>query len=91
MTLQLTLFGAIWCTDCRDIAPAVHALAARHNLPLDEVDIEKRYLLAERLKIRSVPTLIAVIDSDEIRLTPPTPDSLRDLETRIERAKKPQS
>ena len=84
MTTQLQLFTAAWCAPCRQIKPRLAALARRHSIPLDVVDVDQRPDLATQLGVMSVPTLLGWIDDRPVDMRPPTLPRLRELERQIE-------
>lgn len=86
MTTQLQLFTAAWCPLSRAIAPSIRALARRHSIPLDVVDVDQRAAYAEQLGIVGVPTLLGWIGDRPVDMRPPTPPRLRELERQIEEA-----
>ena len=59
---------AAWCGPCRMMAPAYDEAAARvrPGVHLAKLDTEAEQAIAARLRIRSIPTLIAFRDGQEI-------------------------
>lgn len=51
---------ADWCQPCKQIAPLVEALADKHQgkLRVVKLDIERNPMIAQALRIQSVPTLL---------------------------------
>ncbi len=61
-------FTAAWCGPCRALVPVLHALAAEKagRLKVGTVDSDAEAALAARLKVRSVPTVIAFAGGKEV-------------------------
>lgn len=61
-------FWAAWCAPCRMMAPVLNEVA--NELPagsqVGKVDIEKYQSLAQKFKIRSIPTLVLFKDGREV-------------------------
>ena len=61
-------FWATWCAPCRMMAPVLNDLASElsGNSLVGKVDIEKFQSLAQKFKVRSIPTLILFKNGAEI-------------------------
>ena len=61
-------FWANWCAPCRMMAPILNDVAndLNGNYKVGKVDIEKFQSLANKFKVRSIPTLILLKDGKEI-------------------------
>jgi thioredoxin 2 len=61
-------FWAEWCGPCKMMAPVLEQLAARRRLMLQvaKVDTDAEQALAARFGIRSIPTLILLVEGREL-------------------------
>ena len=66
--MRLLYFHAEWCGVCHARAPIARAVADERGLSLEvlDVDTSSGAAVAERLRIRTVPTL-ALVDGDRVR------------------------
>ena len=62
-------FWAVWCAPCRMMAPVLNDVASQlsGNSHVGKVDIEKYQSLAQRFKVKSIPTLILFKNGVEIK------------------------
>jgi len=60
-------FYADWCSPCRAIAPILKKIERDYEatVTFGKVDIDKEPKLAEKFKVRSIPTLI-LLQRDEV-------------------------
>ena len=61
-------FWAEWCVPSRALAEALEAAAARHTgrLRVGQVDVDREAALAERYRIRGLPTVVLLADGREV-------------------------
>ncbi|HAH22772.1 MAG TPA: thioredoxin [Prolixibacteraceae bacterium] len=61
-------FWATWCAPCRMMAPVLNDVASelKGNSHIGKVDIQQYQVLADKFKVRSIPTLILFKDGTEI-------------------------
>lgn len=67
MTDVVYYFSATWCAPCRVVSPNIEALA--HRFPAVEfhkIDVEEEAALADKYRIKSMPTIVRVKDGVEI-------------------------
>ena len=61
-------FWATWCVPCRMIAPVLNDVASEltGNSHVGKINIEQHQSLAQKFKVRSIPTLILFKNGTEI-------------------------
>ena len=61
-------FWATWCAPCRMMAPVLNDVASEltGNLHVGKINIEQHQSLAQKFKVRSIPTLILFKNGTEI-------------------------
>ena len=61
-------FWATWCAPCRMMAPVLNDLASelKGSSHVGKVDIQQYQVLADKFKVRSIPTLILFKNGREI-------------------------
>jgi len=62
-------FWAAWCAPCRMMAPVLNDVADElsGNLAVGKINIEEQKSLADRFKVRSIPTLILFKNGVEVK------------------------
>ena len=61
-------FWAAWCAPCRMMAPVLNEVANElsDNMHVGKVNIEQYQLLAQKYKVRSIPTLVLLKNGIEV-------------------------
>jgi thioredoxin 1 len=61
-------FWATWCGPCKKIAPDIEALAEQYEgqVIVGKVDVEEAIDLAAKFKIRNVPTVLFIKNSEVV-------------------------
>lgn len=63
--MKLLKFTASWCPSCKQLSKVLEDF---NDVPVEEVDVEDRFELADKYGIRSLPTMILLDkDNNEIR------------------------
>jgi len=92
-TPVLVDFSAAWCGPCRAIAPVIDALAVDYGgrLTVATVDIDDNPGLANRYRIRSVPTasIFLIIVRCFLSSSCPTPESRWSMNPSLRTARSP--
>ena len=57
-------FYADWCKPCHEVAPIMEAIAreAPPNVKIVKIDIDKNRSLADRYRVRGIPTVVVIRD-----------------------------
>lgn len=63
--MKLLKFTASWCPSCKQLSKVLEDF---NDVPVEEVDVEDRFELADKYEIRNLPTMILLDkDNNEIR------------------------
>ena len=75
---EVLFFNASWCGPCRQMKPIVAQLK-REGYRMRDVDVDKNRMMAQKFKIRGIPTFVFVKNGTEVhRFSGGTsPDDLR--------------
>lgn len=58
-------FWAKWCGPCRAVAPILDKLSQEWGMPVVKVDIDEDKETAELYGVRSIPTIVYIVDGEE--------------------------
>lgn len=63
--MRLLKFTASWCPSCKQLSKVLEDF---NDVPVEEIDVEDRFELADKYGIRNLPTMILLDkDNNEIR------------------------
>ncbi len=62
---MIMLFKAPWCSPCKEVDKLLTSME-RDGLQVVRVDIEKDVGIAERYRIKSIPTTIKIVEGKEV-------------------------
>ena len=61
-------FSATWCGPCQKVAPIIEALANENpDFFVGTVDVDMQPMLAARVQVRSIPTVILMKDGQVVK------------------------
>lgn len=61
-------FWAPWCGPCKMVAPILNDIAeSEDNLTVAKVNVDQQQPLAQKFKVRNIPTLVMFKDGVEVR------------------------
>ncbi|HEY3807531.1 MAG TPA: thioredoxin family protein [Kofleriaceae bacterium] len=69
MAIKILKFTAPWCVPCKTLAPTLAAVATEYRVPLEEIDVERDQLAAQRYDVRAMPTVVILRDGVEVGRT----------------------
>jgi thioredoxin 1 len=66
--ITLVDFWAPWCGPCKMVAPILNELAETENrVTIAKLNVDQQQQLAQKFKVRNIPTLIMFRDGREVR------------------------
>lgn len=66
--MKVLKFYADWCGPCKGLTQIINNAGDKVTLQIENVNIDENIFMAQEYKVRSVPTMIVVDDSEnEIR------------------------
>lgn len=60
-------FGASWCTSCKQLSKTIEN--KEYEIPILEIDVDKNVDMAKVYNIRSLPTMVLLVDGQEVKKT----------------------
>lgn len=63
--MKLLKFYAEWCGPCKGLTMVINGAKDKINIPIEQYDIDNEMMMAQEYKIRSVPTLVLVDDTNQ--------------------------
>jgi len=66
--LFLVDFWAPWCAPCKMIAPILNEISEKeNNVTIAKVNVDNQQQIAQKFKIRNIPTLVMMYNGKEIK------------------------
>ena len=62
--MKLLKFYADWCGPCKALTRIIEIAGEKVTIPVENVNIDENIFLAQEFKVRSVPTMILVDDTE---------------------------
>lgn len=63
--MKYLYFSAQWCGPCRMLGPVMNEVSA--EVPVQKVDVDKEYELAQKFNVRNIPTVVLVNGDSEVK------------------------
>ena len=60
--MKVLKFYATWCEPCKMLTRIMEQAKDKINIPVQEVNIEEEMELAQKYRVRSVPTMVMVAE-----------------------------
>jgi len=79
--MKVLKFYADWCGPCKGLSQVIQTAGDKVTMQIENVNIDENIFMAQQYKVRSVPTMIVIDDSEtEIRRKVGTMDEEQLLE-----------
>jgi thioredoxin 1 len=62
--MKVLKFYADWCGPCKALTRIIEIAGEKVTIPVENVNIDENIFLAQEFKVRSVPTMILVDDTE---------------------------
>ena len=63
---KILYFSAAWCVPCRTLGPIIQE-STRHGVVYEKIDVDSNTELSTRYGVRSIPTLILLDETGEVK------------------------
>jgi len=62
--MKVLKFYADWCGPCKALTRIIEIAGEKVTIPVENVNIDENIFLAQEFKVRSVPTMVLVDDTE---------------------------
>ena len=63
--MKYLYFSASWCGPCRALGPIMNQVSS--EVPVQKVDVDSEYELAQKFNVRNIPTVVLVNGDSEVK------------------------